>query len=118
LIIAGVLGLSFFIEGNQTFVNLISIFGIVFLVIYAFLSFKSAMKNESLKIDGKIKTNSTKQVFTFLNPHVYLDTVLLMGSIGANVQDSLKIYFIIGCTSASALWFLSLGYSAKFLIPF
>jgi len=123
LIAAGVLGLGFFIKGNQILINSIAIIGIVFLCSYAFLSFKSAFKNESLKIDDQIKTNPLKKVitmllvFTFLNPHTYLDTVLLIGGIGANISDDLKVYFLLGAISASATWFTLLGFGARFLIP-
>jgi len=123
LIAAGVLGLGFFIKGNQILINSIAIIGIVFLCSYAFLSFKSAFKNESLKIDDQIKTNPLKEVitmllvFTFLNPHTYLDTVLLIGGIGANISDDLKVYFLLGAISASATWFTLLGFGARFLIP-
>ena len=123
LITAGVYGLGFFVQGNQLLINIIAIIGIVFLTFYSFLSFKSAFKNESLEIDGKTKTNPLKQVvgmllvFTFLNPHTYLDTVLLIGGIGANVQNEFKIYFLLGAVSASAMWFFSLGFGARFLIP-
>ena len=123
LISAGVFGLGFFIQGNQLLINIIAIVGIVFLTVYAMLSFKSALKNESLQIDGLVKTNPLKKVislilvFTFLNPHTYLDTVLLIGGIGANIPDELKIYFLFGAVSASAVWFFSLGFGARFLIP-
>ncbi|MCP4970153.1 MAG: amino acid transporter [Arcobacter sp.] len=123
LISAGVLGLGFFIQGNQFLINSIAIFGISFLCFYALVSFKSALKNESLKIDDEVKTNPIKQVmtllfvFTYLNPHTYLDTILLIGGIGANVDNSLKIYFLLGAVSASSVWFLSLGYGARLLIP-
>jgi L-lysine exporter family protein LysE/ArgO len=123
LITLGVYGLGFFIKGNQTFINIMTIFGMLFLSFYAFTSFKSSFKNESLKIDNEIKTDPIKKVFfllfmfTFLNPHVYLDTVFLIGSIGANVQESYKIYFILGTSAASATWFFSLGYGARVLIP-
>lgn len=123
LISAGVLGLGFFIQGNQLLINSIAIFGIGFLCFYAFVSFKSALKNESLKIDDEVKTNPVKQVitllfvFTYLNPHTYLDTILLIGGIGANVDNSLKVYFLLGAVSASSIWFLSLGYGARLLIP-
>ena len=123
LISAGVFGLGYFIQGNQLLINSIAIFGIVFLCFYAALSFKSAFKNASLQIDGNVKTNPIKQVislilvFTFLNPHTYLDTILLIGGIGANIQSELKIYFLLGAVSASALWFFSLGFGARFLIP-
>lgn len=123
LISAGVLGLGFFIKGNQLLINSIAIIGIVFLSVYALLSFKSAFKNESMKIDDEIKTNPLKKVitmllvFTFLNPHTYLDTVLLIGGIGANVEDSMKVYFLLGAVSASAFWFTLLGFGARALIP-
>ena len=123
LISAGVFGLGYFIQGNQLLINGIAIFGIVFLIIYAALSFKSAFKNESLQVDGNVKTNPLKQVvslilvFTFLNPHTYLDTILLIGGIGANIQNEFKIYFLLGAISASAIWFFSLGFGARFLIP-
>ena len=123
LIAAGIFGLGYFIQGNQILINSIAVFGIVFLIIYAMLSFKSAFKNESLQIDGNAKTNPLKEVitlilvFTFLNPHTYLDTLLLIGGIGANVQNEFKIYFLLGAVSASAIWFFSLGFGARFLIP-
>ena len=123
LISAGVLGLGFFIKGNQILINSIAIFGIVFLTGYALLSFKSALKNESIKIDDEIKTNPLKKVvtmllvFTFLNPHTYLDTVLLIGGIGASVEDEMKLYFLLGAISASLTWFTLLGYGARALIP-
>ena len=123
LISAGVLGLGFFIQGNQLLINGIAIFGIIFLCFYSFLSFKSAFKNESLEIDDNVKTNPLKQVigmlfvFTYLNPHTYLDTVLLIGGIGANIESSLKILFLFGAVLASATWFTLLGFGARFLIP-
>jgi len=123
LISAGVLGLGFFIQGNQTLINGIAIFGISFLSFYAFISFKSALKNESLEIDDSVKTNPIKQVitmlfvFTYLNPHTYLDTVLLIGGIGASVESDLKIVFLFGAVLASGTWFTLLGFGARFLIP-
>lgn len=123
LISAGVLGLGFFIKGNQVLINSIAIFGILFLCFYAFLSFKSAFKNESLQIDDNVKTNPLKQVigmlfvFTYLNPHTYLDTVLLIGGIGANIEAELKILFLFGAVFASGTWFTLLGFGARFLIP-
>ena len=123
LISAGVFGLGYFIQGNQLLINSIAIFGIVFLIFYAALSFKSAFKNESLQVDGNVKTNPLKQVlslilvFTFLNPHTYLDTILLIGGIGANIENEFKIYFLLGAVSASSVWFFSLGFGARFLIP-
>ncbi len=123
LIILGVYGLGFFIKDNQILINSIAIFGIIFLVSYAFICFKSALKNNSLRIDNEIKTNPVKEVitlllvFTLLNPHTYLDTVLLIGGIGANIDDSLKLYFVLGAISASSTWFITLGFGSRVLIP-
>lgn len=123
LISTGVYGLGFFIQGNQLLINSLAIFGILFLCFYAFTSFKSAFKNTSLKIDNEAKTTPLKQVislilvFTFLNPHTYLDTIILIGGIGANIENELKVYFLIGAVSASAIWFVSLGFGARLLIP-
>jgi L-lysine exporter family protein LysE/ArgO len=123
LISSGVFGLGYFIKGNQFLINTIAIIGIVFLSVYAILSFKAAFKSESLKIDDKVKTDPLKKVitmllvFTFLNPHTYLDTVLLIGGIGANLDDTSKIYFLIGAFTGSSLWFISLGFGARLLIP-
>ena len=55
--------------------------------------------------------------FTFLNPHVYLDTVLLMGSIGARQPADLRFWFVGGAAAASGAWFTSLGFGARFLRP-
>lgn len=123
LIASGVYGLGFFINGNQILINSIAYFGIAFLCFYALTSFKAALKNESMKIDNDVKTKPLKEVvtlilvFTFLNPHTYLDTILLIGGIGANVENDLKVYFLLGAMSASATWFLTLAYGARFLIP-
>ncbi len=55
--------------------------------------------------------------FTLLNPHVYLDTVLLVGSAGAQYAGLLKVWFVAGAATASALWFTSLGFGARLLAP-
>ena len=55
--------------------------------------------------------------FTLLNPHVYLDTVLLVGSIGAQQPEALRGWFVLGASSASLLWFTALGFGARWLAP-
>ena len=55
--------------------------------------------------------------FTLLNPHVYLVTVLLMGSIGAQQPEALRGWFVLGASSASVLWFSVLGFGARGLAP-
>jgi L-lysine exporter family protein LysE/ArgO len=55
--------------------------------------------------------------FTLLNPHVYLDTVLLVGSIGAQQASALRPWFIVGASAASLTWFALLGFGARWLAP-
>uniref|UniRef100_UPI0038B3089E LysE/ArgO family amino acid transporter n=1 Tax=Cupriavidus plantarum TaxID=942865 RepID=UPI0038B3089E len=55
--------------------------------------------------------------FTLLNPHVYLDTVLLVGSIGAQQAATLRIWFVAGASAASLCWFGMLGFGARWLAP-
>ncbi len=55
--------------------------------------------------------------FTLLNPHVYLDTVLLVGSIGAQQPPALQGWFVAGASVASAGWFGGLGFGARWLAP-
>ena len=55
--------------------------------------------------------------FTLLNPHTYMDTVLLVGSVGAQQAGAMKWYFTAGAASASGVWFATLGYGARLLGP-
>ena len=55
--------------------------------------------------------------FTLLNPHVYLDTVLLVGSIGAQQPVALRPWFVAGASVASLFWFGLLGFGARWLAP-
>ena len=59
----------------------------------------------------------TLLAMSFLNPHMYLDTVLLIGTIGAQLPENQHIYYIIGAGAASIIWFFALSYGARFLIP-
>ncbi|MGN7830055.1 LysE/ArgO family amino acid transporter [Pseudoxanthomonas sp. 22568] len=55
--------------------------------------------------------------FTFLNPHVYLDTMVLLGSLSTRYAGSARIAFAVGACLASAAWFSTLGYGARLLLP-
>ena len=97
--------------------------GALFLLIYSLLNFKSAFfSNSSLVIADKPKQSLFQAIalclaFTWLNPHVYLDTIVLLGSISSQFQP-LQWYFGIGAMSASFIFFFSLGYCSRLLIPF
>jgi L-lysine exporter family protein LysE/ArgO len=59
----------------------------------------------------------TAAAFTLLNPHVYLDTVLLMGAVGSAQPSEAQWVFVAGAASASFMWFGLLGYGARLLAP-
>lgn len=123
LITLGVLGFGLIIS-EAPFVEPVARYGgALFLTIYGVRSLISSWKTkhalspeESNRVS--LKTSIlTCLAFTWLNPHVYLDTVVLMGSISSQFDDS-KFFFTLGAVSASFIFFFILGYGARFLIPF
>jgi L-lysine exporter family protein LysE/ArgO len=84
---------------------------------FAFKSAKSVLKKEVLNSAGEASANRksvilTVLALTFLNPHVYLDTVILLGSI-SNQFGTDKWFFVIGAMLASFIWFTAIGFGAK-----
>ncbi|MEZ5534539.1 MAG: LysE/ArgO family amino acid transporter [Thiolinea sp.] len=96
--------------------------GALFLMTYALLSFRSAftahhaLDADIRAPDSLLKTIAICLAFTWLNPHVYLDTVVLLGSISTQYQPH-QLQFAAGAVTASFLFFFSLGYGARFLAP-
>lgn len=126
LISLGTLGLGKVMENNKMLILFFTAFGIVFLLSYGFKSVKSAFSKTNTvdtsserpeSKEGLKTTVLTILGFSLLNPHVYLDTVILIGSVGAKFPSFERIYFVIGACLASAIWFFSLAYGAKFLEP-
>ncbi|TCP94806.1 L-lysine exporter family protein LysE/ArgO [Cricetibacter osteomyelitidis] len=120
----GVLGMGSLISSNPTASLVLAIVGAVFLFVYGLRSFISAYRGKSvLAMDNsQSKQTALKAVLltlavTLLNPHVYIDTVMILGSIAGTLSQSDKILFLIGGLLTSALWFLSLAYGARLLIP-
>ena len=122
LILVGVLGLSVFIEGNRWLLEVIRWLGAGYLVWFAIKSFRASMKSETMDA-GAGQNLSRKNIlvsllgFTFLNPHVYLDTVIFVGSL-AQPWGDLRMNFAVGAMTASFIWFFSLAYGAKALSKF
>ena len=117
LIILGVLGLGALISALPWLLEVIRWVGVAFLVWYGSTSLKRFMKNESLKAaeagSGNLKqTVLTTLALTFLNPHVYLDTVIFIGGIANQFGDQ-KWFFVLGAVTASFIWFFSLGFGAS-----
>ena len=97
--------------------------GAMFLSVYALLSFKSAVYDSSSmdysaveKPQSLISALLMCLAFTWLNPHVYLDTVILIGSISTQ-YESQRLYFAAGAVLASFVFFFSLGYGSRRLAP-
>ena len=124
LITAGTLGLSSIIDGNKILMFLSTAFGVLFLTYYGVSSIIKAIKSsESFDVEDDKTSDSLKKTIvtvlalTLLNPHVYLDTVILIGSIGSKFAEHQQVDFIIGACSASFIWFFGLAYGARILIP-
>ena len=118
LISLGVLGGSILLSHNATLSNILTWGGILFLTVYGLLSMKSAFSQSSSSADTVLKKKSAKIVFlttlavTFLNPHAYIDTVMVIGSVGGQYSDEVKVYFLIGCILGSLTWFSCLAFGA------
>jgi len=124
LIIIGITGISFFLKDFMNeFSNIIFGFSALWLFSYGLLRIRSALINNYLTVDNNSKSSSLLKaisivaVFTFVNPHVYLDTMILIGSISQQFLDTNRIYFAIGACTASFIWFFSIAYGAKLLTP-
>lgn len=122
LIALGVAGFAKVVQRYPLVVTLASYFGAVFLFIYGLKSFYAAFTNNIGLTPSNINQHGLKPVlatclaFTWLNPHVYLDTVVLMGSISVQFADKAAV-FALGAMAASWLFFFSLGYGARLLLP-
>jgi L-lysine exporter family protein LysE/ArgO len=123
LIAAGVLGLSQALGQRPGLAQALAGVGAVFLAWYGWQALQRARSAHQLTAAagaGGMRLGAAvaqAAAFTLLNPHVYLDTVLLVGSIGAQQPAALRGWFIAGASGASILWFASLGYGARWLAP-
>ena len=94
-------------------------------MVYGVRAFKAAYQGSSaLNLENNaengtsvFKTILATLAITLLNPHVYLDTVVIMGGIAGTLEFTEKWLFFLGAILASVLWFFGLGYGARLLIP-
>jgi L-lysine exporter family protein LysE/ArgO len=123
LIGAGVAGLAKLLGDAPALTTTLTIAGAAFLLWYGIHAIRRAMNPQSLQASGGNERLALRKVlaqaagFTFLNPHVYLDTVLLMGTVGARQALDGRIAFVGGAACASAVWFTGLGFGARLLAP-
>lgn len=125
LIFLGVIGFGYYISEYPLFIDLSKYFAAAFLIVYGLLSFKSALKSNSLNCTLEECSNSSAKkiivtllALSLLNPHVYLDTVILLGSIASQQPAHEQFYFALGAMSASFTWFFALTFGARLLAPF
>mgnify|MGYP006138800657 CR=1 FL=1 len=118
LITLGVLGGSLILSSNDSLFNILTWGGIAFLTGYGLLSVKSAFNHKTNDDVQLIKKKSVKVIVltslavTFLNPHAYIDTVMVIGSVGGQHQGEMKIFFLIGAILGSIVWFSCLATGA------
>lgn len=123
LIAAGVLGMAQALGQSPALARALALAGAAFLAVYGWRALRRARQSHQLQAAaggtalGRSAALAQAAAFTLLNPHVYLDTVLLVGSIGAQQPTALQAWFIAGAASASALWFSALGFGARGLAP-
>ena len=124
LISIGVVGISIFLSN---YIDLVSdwLFSIsaIWLLGYGLLRLRDAINGKSVLIakDSSVNelasTLSFLSVLTFANPHVYLDTVILIGTVSQQFPGNTKLAYVLGASLASFVFFFSLAYGAKFLSP-
>ncbi len=123
LIAAGVLGMAQALGESPRLARALALAGAVFLAVYGGQALRRARHAHRLEAVaggvGLTKGAAVAQAaaFTLLNPHVYLDTVLLVGSIGAQQPAALRGWFVAGASGASLFWFSLLGFGARWLAP-
>ncbi|MGL5954749.1 MAG: arginine exporter ArgO [Providencia rustigianii] len=123
LIIAGVFGGSALLSQSELLMTLITWAGVVFLVWYGYGAFRTAMTPDDsvLQLEGRVITRwkviATLFAVTWLNPHVYLDTFVVLGSVGGQLEGQLRPWFTAGALTASFIWFFLLAMLAAWFSP-
>lgn len=122
LIAAGVAGLGTLIARSPWLISAVTLGGAAFLLAYAILAFRRALHPHALLADNSREQSlgtavATCLALTFLNPHVYLDTVLLIGGLSGQYAGAARIAYGVGAVLASFVWFFGLGYGARLLAP-
>jgi len=117
LIILGTGGLGKVVQSNPDLLTFIRWFGVVYLTWFGIKSLRSAFKENQLLATGQAEISwkrilTTVLALTYLNPHVYLDTVIFVGSI-ANQFEGDKWFFALGASIASVIWFSTIGFGAR-----
>ncbi|WP_279480739.1 LysE/ArgO family amino acid transporter [Aureimonas sp. SK2] len=122
LIAAGVGGAGALLAAAPGLARALALGGAAFLTWYGLAALRRMASPGALAAEAEGGSSlgralATAAAFTFLNPHVYLDTVLLMGVAGSAQPADLRPVFVLGAAAASYAWFASLGFGARLLRP-
>lgn len=122
LIAAGAAGFGSLVAASPLLLKLAAFGGAAFLAAYGLRALRNALKPQVLAAAAAEtvslgKALATVAAFTFLNPHVYLDTVVLVGGIAGRYPADQRLWFAGGAMTASLVWFAALGYGARLLAP-
>ncbi|MBC8745758.1 L-lysine exporter family protein LysE/ArgO [Paraburkholderia sp. WC7.3g] len=131
LIGAGVGGAAVLMERYPRFVHAMLYVGLAYLAWFGISALRRAVRPGHAVLDGSAGASADQAphlqralpivlmtlAFTWLNPHVYLDTFLLIGTAGAREPEGARVAFALGAMTVSAVWFLGLGYGARMLAP-
>jgi L-lysine exporter family protein LysE/ArgO len=114
LVAVGVAGFGAIVRRWPSAITVAAVVGGIFLLGYGFLAARRAFRPSAMQVDSTAQGRPvlTAIALTWLNPHVYLDTVLLLGSIAAG-----RWLFGVGAVTASITWFVALGFGARLLSP-
>jgi L-lysine exporter family protein LysE/ArgO len=121
-ITAGVAGFGEAVSTNPSLSQWVSWGGAAFLLYYGWGSLRSAIRGGTLDSSDQVVGSLKSVIFatmavTLLNPHFYLDTVILLGGISSQFQGESRLFFWAGSISASTLWFLCLSIGGRMLAP-
>lgn len=118
LIALGVAGMGAAVQASPLLLSLARWGGAAFLLWYGLRSWRAVFASGALKVEADRARSTTGQALTsvlalsLLNPHVYLDTVVLLGAIGGSFPPAQRPWFAAGAMCASAIWFSALGFGA------
>ena len=124
LIGLGIAGLGALVEASPTLMAIARYGGAAFLVWYGWRCWKSSLRggaslvlSEGDKAQTLGRALATVLALSLLNPHVYLDTVVLLGAVGSSLAGDARLSFALGAMTASVLWFSALGLGARRFAP-
>lgn len=123
LICAGIFGGSALLTQSPLLLNLVTWGGVAFLLWYGFGALRIACNRNLSLVDETVAKQSrwrivaTMMAVTWLNPHVYLDTFVVLGSLGSQLPQAARSWFAVGTISASLAWFFGLALLAASLSP-